>query len=71
MRIDTSRPIRPRPRMARVFPYSSVPEYNFRSHFPSFILAAAGTTGRAKVPINMQVNSHAEIEFPPGVLKIL
>lgn len=70
MRRDTSRPIRPRPRIARVLPYNSVPEYNLRSHSPLVMLAAAGTTGRANVPIKMQVNSHADIEFPPGVLKI-
>lgn len=62
--------MRPSPRIARVFPYNSVPEYNFRSHSPLVMLAAAGTTGRANVPINMQVNSHAEIELPPGVLEI-
>lgn len=55
--------------MANVLPYNSEPEYNLRSHLSSFMLFAAGTIGRANVPINKHVNSHAEIELPPGVLK--
>lgn len=70
IRNETSRPIRPKPSIAKVLPYNSDPEYNLRSHRPLVILTAAGTTGRASVPINMQVNSQAEIEFPPGVLKL-
>lgn len=68
IRTPTSRPILPNPRMANVLPYSSEPLYNLRSHLPSFMLCAAGTTGRANVAISKHVNSQAEIEFPPGVL---
>lgn len=69
IRMPTSRPIRPKPKTAKVLPYNSHPEYNLRSHLPSTILFAAGTTGRANVPINKHVNSHADIELPPGVLR--
>lgn len=68
MRIPTSRPILPKPRIANVLPYNSEPEYNLRSHLPSFMLFPAGTIGRAKLPIKKHVSSHALIEFPPGVL---
>lgn len=70
MRIPTSRPIRPRPKIANVLPYNSVPLQSFLSQRPSFMLWTAGTTGRAKVPIAIHVSSQAEMEFPPGVLKI-
>ena len=69
MRTATSRPMRPNPRIAKVLPNNSVPLYSLRSQRPSFILCPAGTMGRAKAPINIQVNSQAEIELPPGVLK--
>uniref|UniRef100_A0A8W7PRT5 Uncharacterized protein n=1 Tax=Anopheles coluzzii TaxID=1518534 RepID=A0A8W7PRT5_ANOCL len=68
MRTPTSRPMRPSPRMASVLPYSSEPEYSFRSQRPSFMLVAAGQMGRASAPIRKHVSSHAEIELPPGVL---
>lgn len=66
--MPTSRPILPSPSMANVLPYNSLPLYNLRSHLFSFMLCAAGTTGRANVAISKHVSSHAEIEFPPGVL---
>lgn len=66
--MPTSRPIRPKPNTANVLPCNSLPLYNFLSQRPSFILWTAGTTGRAKVPISMHVNSQADIELPPGVL---
>lgn len=68
IRNATSRPIRPNPTTANVFPYSSVPLNSLRFHSLFFILATAGTTGRANVPIKIHVNSHADIELPPGVL---
>uniref|UniRef100_A0A182VFN2 Uncharacterized protein n=1 Tax=Anopheles merus TaxID=30066 RepID=A0A182VFN2_ANOME len=68
MRTPTSRPMRPSPRMASVLPYSSEPEYSFRSQRPSFMLVAAWQMGRASAPIRKHVSSHAEIELPPGVL---
>nr|CAH7723282.1 unnamed protein product [Callosobruchus chinensis] len=55
--------------MAKVFPYSSWPEYNFLSHLPAFNEAAPGTTFLAKVVIREQVSSQALIALPPGVLK--
>ncbi|KAJ8951091.1 hypothetical protein NQ318_003789 [Aromia moschata] len=45
-------------------------EYNFRSHLPAFKDAAAGTTFLARLVIREQVNSHALIALPPGVLEI-
>lgn len=69
MRRATSRPILPKPRIAKVLPYNSWPEYNFLSHLPAFSEAAAGTTFLANVVINEHVNSHALIAFPPGVLQ--
>jgi hypothetical protein len=66
--LATSKPMRPSPSTAKVLPCNSVPEYSLRSHRPCFMLSAAGHTGRAKAPNRIQVSSHADIEFPPGVL---
>lgn len=65
----TSRPIRPIPSTASVFPDNSKPEYNFLSHRPSFNDWTAWGTLRAKLEINAHVNSQALMLFPPGVLK--
>jgi hypothetical protein len=56
--------------IARVFPYSSKPEYSLRSQRPSFMLWPAAQIGRAREPIRKHVSSQAEIELPPGVLEV-
>jgi len=67
----TSRPMRPIPRIARVLPDNSYPEYSFRSHRPSFSDCAACATLRANAEIRAHVSSQALMLLPPGVLKLL
>jgi len=67
----TSRPMRPIPRIARVLPDNSYPEYSFRSHRPSFSDCAACATLRANAEIKAHVSSQALMLLPPGVLKLL
>ncbi len=61
----TSPPMRPMPTMPSVFPFSSVPSNDLRSHLPATIEACACGILRASASSSEKVSSAVEIVFPP------
>ncbi len=63
----TSPPMRPSPRIPKVFPITSVPWNCLRSHLPAAIEACAWGTLRARLMSIVKASSAVETVLPPGV----